>query len=289
MITLYFQKAGLLTTIQDKGRIGYQEFGVPVSGAMDQGAAQLANWLVNNPPSAPVLEITLLGPTIEIEGSAQIAITGADLSPKLNRQAIPMYETLTINQKAILSFGRINSGCRAYLAIGGNWMVKKWLGSASAATSAPKDLTPNSIIEKNSNLQIQHPTSFIPKRIHKPTTQLMDTETLRISVLPGPEFEAFSNYNIGHFFSQGYQISNDSNRMGYRLIGKALDFRPSKEVISSGIVPGTIQISNSGQPIILMRDAQTTGGYYRIANVLNAGLNQLAQAKPGTFVWFTLQ
>ena len=288
MITLHFQKTGLLTTVQDNGRIGYQEFGVPVSGVMDQGAAQLANWLVGNPPNTPVLEITLLGPTIYIEGSAQIAITGADLSPQLNRQAVPNYETLTINKEATLSFGRINNGCRAYLAIGGEWLVKKWLDSASTATVSAQDLTPDSIITKNSTIQIQQPPAFISKRIPSPDLRQEYTAHIRVNVLPGPEFEAFSPYSIGYFFSQSYRISNDSNRMGYRLIGKELDFHPTKEVISSGIVPGTIQISNAGQPIILMRDAQTTGGYYRIANVLNADLDILAQAKPGTVVWFSL-
>ena len=141
-VTLHFQKAGLLTTIQDKGRFGYLASGVPIGGAMDQEAARIANQLVGNEPNTPVLEITLLGPSINIQGTTQIALAGANLSPKLNGGAIPMYETITLRQDSILSFGKVVNGCRAYLAIKGAWQIKQWLGSCLLYTSpSPRDAT----------------------------------------------------------------------------------------------------------------------------------------------------
>ncbi len=281
--TLHFLKAGLWTTVQDQGRIGHQAFGVPVGGAMDQTAAQLANWLVGNATESPVLEITLLGPTVQINQAVQIAITGANLSPTVSGTSIPMYETVTIDKGSVLKFGKIQNGCRAYLAVGGKWSIQKWLDSASAATTSSATLTPNSLINKDSILTIS-PTSFIEKRT-VPTPSDYATSIV-VNVLPGPEFNNFSSHTIAHFFSQSYKVANDSNRMGYRLLGADLHFESKQEVISSGIVLGTIQISNAGQPILLLRDAQTTGGYPRIAIVAPKDLDRLAQLKPGEKVRF---
>lgn len=281
--TLHFLKAGLWTTVQDQGRVGHQASGVPVSGAMDQTAAQLANWLVGNTKDHPVLEITLLGPTIEINQDAQIAITGANLSPTINGTTILMYETISVEKGAVLKFGKIQIGCRAYLAVGGQWMVQKWLASASASTTSTAILTPDSLIKKGSALIIQT-SSFIEKR--STPTPSDYASSIVVTVLPGPEFNTFSSHTIAHFFSQTYTIANDSNRMGYRLLGKEITNDVKQEVISSGIVLGTIQISNSGQPILLMRDAQTTGGYPRIAVVMPDELDRLAQLKPGEEVRF---
>lgn len=286
-ITLHFLKAGLLTMVQDMGRYGYQEFGVPISGALDQQAAKTANWLVGNEYDNPVLEITLLGPKIQIEGPVQIAITGGNISPKLDGIDLPLYETITIGQSALLSFGRIQNGCRAYIAIGGKWIVQSWLGSCSAATSNPTILTPDSIFKKESQLKII-PSSFIDKRNINLIEQPVYKKQTTIRMTIGPEFDNFSKQSIAYFFSQVYQISPDSNRMGYRLLGKDIKFTPTQEVISSGIVPGTIQISNAGLPIILMRDAQTTGGYHRIGNVVESDLDRLAQLKPGDGIRFAL-
>jgi antagonist of KipI len=284
---LHFKKAGLQTLIQDQGRHGYQSFGVPTSGAMDKIAAALANELLENHRDTPVLEITLLGPTIQFEGACQIAITGANLSPKINRKPIANYEIFSVKDGDILSFGAIKNGCRAYLAIRGKWSLSKWLGSFSALPYASEMATPQSLIKKNAQISITTlPT--IPLKQYPKEKQPPFTNNLRVRVLPGPEFEEFSRTTIAYFFSRGYQLTNDSNRMGYRLNANIIDFSPKREVISSGIIPGTIQITSAGQPVILMADAQTVGGYYRIANVLSEDMNKLAQLKPGDTIWFSL-
>lgn len=286
LLKLHFEKVGLQTSVQDFGRIGHQAFGVPVGGAMDQKSMKQANLLVGNPLNAPVLEITLLGPRIRMEGSGRIAICGADLSAQINGHLLPLNQLVKVDNGDVLKFGRPIKGCRAYLAVGGEWLLPEWLGSKSAAFYLP-EATPESIPTKGSTISIR--TSEINQLSE---ISLFDEEKVvteyAIRVLPGPEFEAFPRIAIAQFFSQIYKVSNDSNRMGYRLDADWKIEGKRKELISSPIVPGTIQITASGDPIILMRDAQTTGGYYRMANVIEEDINKVAQIKPGEKLKFVL-
>lgn len=277
LLKLHFEKIGLQTSIQDFGRIGHQAFGVPVGGAMDQKSMKQANLLVGNSLDAPVLEITLLGPRIRMEGRGSIAICGADLSAQINGDWLPINQLVKVKSGDILKFGRPKRGCRAYLAVGGEWLLPEWLGSTSAAFYLP-DATPESIPTKGSKISIRtNETNQLSEIILFDEEKVVTEYTIR--VLPGPEFEAFSRTAIAQFFSQVYQVSNDSNRMGYRLVSDWKIEGKRKELISSPVVPGTIQITTAGNPIILMRDAQTTGGYHRILNVIEEDLNKIAQMK----------
>jgi antagonist of KipI len=276
-----------LTLIQDAGRHGTQKYGVPVGGALDKMAHQTANWLVGNPLNTPVLEITMMGPKIEIEGDCQIAITGANISPMINNLSVPRNETLDVNNQSIISFGKLVQGCRAYLAIGGQWKINKWLGSGSAAIFSGKELVPGGMLQKNQQIGIEtHP--FISKKTVADFENNYPLGEAIIRVLPGPEFHHFPREMIGQFFSTPFKISSDSNRMGYRLEQKLHLYQPKGEMISSGTIPGTIQITSSGQPIILLADAQTIGGYPRIANVISADMDNLAQLKPADQIRFQL-
>ncbi|MCE7990703.1 MAG: biotin-dependent carboxyltransferase family protein [Roseivirga sp.] len=286
-IRLHFSKPGLQTTIQDQGRIGYQGLGIPVNGAMDRGAAQTANNLVGNSTDAPVLEITLMGPTIKVEGDGQIAIAGADLSAKINGEPVPIYETLDVMDGDEISFGRPVTGCRTYLAVRGSWQIASWLGSSSASATKASELTPQSAIQKGQLLEVVYEELVAPAVV-APEDRPDLSKLNIIRVLPGPEFSLISNLTIGDFFSQDFKISNDSNRMGYKLEGTLAHFESAQEVISSGIIPGTIQLTNAGQPIVLMADAQTSGGYTRLANIITEDLDKLAQMKPGDVVRFRL-
>ncbi|MFT6359063.1 MAG: antagonist of KipI [Saprospiraceae bacterium] len=281
------QKAGLLTTVQDGGRIGFQAFGVPVAGVMDSVSAKIANELVGNLSDAPILEITLFGPALKIEGAAIIALSGADLTARINGNRLPLYESILLKDGDIISFGKPKNGCRAYLAIAGDWQVEKWLNSASAASQNVETLTPDSILKKGSQLKIQPNLSF-SKKIYPRELGPKFPDLIRVRVMPGPEFSLFSKTIIDHFFGKIHHISSQYNRMGIRLVEKLLDFQPTQELISSGLVIGTIQVTNSGQPIILMRDAQTTGGYWRIGNVISEDLNKLAQVTAGDGIWLSL-
>ena len=284
---LHFTKPGLQTLIQDQGRVGGMAFGVPMSGAMDRTAAKMANWLVGNALASPVLEITFMGPKIELKGSGQIAITGANISPLLDGQPIPMYETIAITKSSILNFGRLQNGCRAYLSVGGTWQIASWMGSSSAMVNGGIAITPQSFIKKGSKLSVQAESLVFPRKIpHELIPKNLNNPTVR--VLSGPEFEKLPREEIARFFGKKYKISADSNRMGYRLEGSNIPINDAREIISSGILPGTIQLTKSGQPVLLLADAQTSGGYYRIANVISADLDILAQLKPGDSLRFEL-
>lgn len=288
-ISIFFEQTGLQTTLQDLGRIGYQHLGVAAGGALDRKSAELANQLVGNLPDAPVLEITLLGPKLRIEGDCQIALTGADLSPKLNQKPLLMYQTLTLREQNVLTFGKPMLGCRAYLAIGGEWQAKKWLGSYSAATQYAHLLTPESIFEKHSHLKVL-PSTPLPAALDF-SLQAISEDALQkpLRVIPAPEFEQFSQEDIARFFSQSYQVSLQSNRMGYRLVPNRYKLQQADfPIISSGIVAGTVQIVPEGTPIMLLADAQTTGGYPRIVNIIDDDLDRVAQYKPYDWVRFEL-
>lgn len=287
MIRFHIKKPGLQSLVQDGGRIGFQAYGVPLSGPMDWFSAKLANRILGLPEDHPVLELTLIGPSIEVEGDCQICLTGADLSPKLNGEAIEMYKGINIKSGSVLSFGRPLRACRAYLALRADWKAAEWLASKSSfVSSGGKSFTFN-VLKSNTVLDFAT-LSPLSSKVFPIERLKPQSSPCRVRVLEGPEFERFSRRNIADFFSQNFILSNNSNRMGYRLESNLPEYQPDQELISSGIVPGTIQISNSGQPIILMAEAQTSGGYNRIANVIYADMPVLAQAKPGDQIRFEL-
>lgn len=286
MPKLHIIAPGLHTTLQDLGRIGYQDKGVPVGGALDLSSATLANQLVGNSVETPVLEMTIKGPVIQVEGSVQVALTGADLSPTFDGMPLPMYENVRLPDGGVLRFGRLQSGCRAYLAVRGQWQAKAWLGSVSPPAHEAKLLTPDSVLRKGRVLEIL-PAGFLPKRFY-PTYARPDYQTLLpLRVLPGPEYNKFDRSFLQWFFGHPHRISPDSNRMGYRLerAGPALHW--AAEMISSAVLPGTIQVTGGGKVMILMADAQTTGGYPRLGVLPGRELARLAQWRPGLAVGFT--
>ena len=280
-INLHIVHPGLQTTIQDQGRHHYAAYGVPIGGALDRYAAQLGNWLVDNPLDHPVLEITYSGPKILIQGGCQIAITGANITPHINEQPIPLWQTITLSDTTTLSFGQLKDGCRCYLAIRGNWNIPTWLGSYS--TLSYGDVT--SALDKGDTLEIHLYPPIETKTFQPPFTY---SNHIEVRVLPGPEFSWFTPASLNNLISQNYRLSPQCNRMGYRLEGQPLKLKEKKEMISSGIIPGTIQVTGSGHPIILLADAQTTGGYPRIANVISTDVDTLAQLKPGDEVKFKI-
>jgi antagonist of KipI len=287
-LILTFLKSGLQTTLQDKGRIGLQHMGVPLAGALDNCSADLANHLVGNGGDVPVLEITMTGPEILFDSDALIAITGANFDIYSDEVLIENDKPHYLKSGTIIRFGKLNAGCRAYLAVAGKWQAKKWKGSVSPLLQAP-EATADSIIQKGSKISIEsaHLNKTGTRDYKKPCPALANKVRLRVK--PGPEFESISRTAIAKFFGQGHEISQDANRMGYRLSTQLASSQERKEMISSGTIPGTIQITGGGQPIILLNDAQTTGGYPRLANIIDKDLDQLAQLKPGDEIWFSLQ
>ena len=286
-VVLHFLKPGMYTTIQDSGRPGHQDRGIPVGGAMDTLSAATANAIVGNAETEPVLEITMKGPLIRFDRACQIAITGADMKPMLNDAELPRYTLLNIEAESELRFDKLRNGCRAYIAVRGTWHTHRWLGSASALAIGGVDLVPGAILHKGASLSIVTSTPLQASSNGMHPAGPWPTE-LDVHVLAGPEFKWFSAGQIASFFNTAFTVRPESNRIGYRLDPVLPAYIQKSELISSGIVPGTIQVTRDGQPIILMADAQTTGGYPRIANVLASDICRLAQLKPGDEVRFKI-
>ena len=281
-LKLHIIKPGMYSTIQDAGRFGLQRFGVPVGGFLDVISARQANQLVGNPPDSPLLEITLIGPHIRFSHSVQVAIAGADLSPTVNGKLLVSYQTESIEAGAVLKFGKPRTGCRAYLAVAGEWDMPNWLGSASfAGHNLESRLQAGQEISIRIQPNVESLEIPLPDRVNC-------VSDLIVPVSTGPEFHQFSSLEIARFFSQTFTIGPDSNRMGCRLLGHPVQWEQERELISSGIVPGTVQITPAGQAILLLADAQTVGGYPRLVQVGREALSQVAQLKPGDSIRFSM-
>jgi len=280
---------GALTTVQDMGRYGYQQYGVSISGAMDKFAFRIANLLVGNDEDEAVLEITLFGPKLKFVRALKIAITGADLQPLVNGSRIQMWEALDVSKGDILSFGPPKSGCRAYLALRGGIDIPLVMGSRSTHVLAKLGGLMRSLVKgdivcikafKENRFSIKpgfrYPLNQIPAYKQKGI----------IRVIAGPQTDYFTRQGITTFFSSDYEVTNQSNRMGYRLVGPKIEQKKSADVISEATPPGSIQVPGNGMPIVLLADAQPTGGYPKIGVVITSDQNLLAQARPGDKIQF---
>ena len=266
---------GLFSSIQDLGRFGYREYGVPVSGAMDLQAAGMANLLLMNDHKAAVMEITLQGPKMRFLEDVEIAVTGADLSPQVDGKELEMYRLHHIKAGQELSFGRRKSGYRAYLAVKGGFQTEVVLGSRSWSPG----ITKFSRLEKGMKLPFLRGKELaVPKKFSGLKVNKGDTSG-GILAFPGPEFQLLKASEKEALQKCHFSVARESNRMGIQLQEK---FENSLEPILTGpVIPGTIQLTPSGTLIVLMRDGQTTGGYPRILQLSEAGINDLAQKLPG--------
>lgn len=281
-------KPGLLTTVQDLGRTGYRHLGVPVSGAVDQWAFRTANSLVGNPPNAATLEATLSGPVIRFLSDCKIAITGADMSPRISGQEVPMGETLYCSAGELLELGYRKTGCRCYLAFAGGVEVPMILGSRSTFLNGGfggldgRRLKTGDLIMTGS-WDRRKVTLSRKSRISLKNESNITT----LRVLPGINRDNFEIAEYNKMFSTTFSISRTVNRMGCHL-----DTEVRIDTINSAIsesfpaAPGSIQILPSGLPVILLNDAQSTGGYPQVATVIGADLWKIGQAVPGEKICF---
>lgn len=278
---MIFHNSGLLTTIQDQGRYGWKRYGIPVSGPMDGQNAALANLLVNNAPHLPVIEITLHGPEIALDAPAVIAITGADLSPMLDDQSLSMNQPVFVRAGQRISFGSPTQGVRSYLAFSGGVETPQVLGSFSQYPG----ITPADRIRTGDQLTFRSVTHFVPPYASVRRDLSLFTEDT-LMVYPGPDFTLLSHLLAGTLLEAPFSI-RINNRMGYQLENPEI---PSNElqIITSQVVPGTVQLTPSGKLMVLMRDAQVTGGYPRILQLTPRSIHQLAQKRTGEQVHFRL-
>lgn len=283
-------KGGLLSTFQDLGRIGYQKDGVIVSGAMDQEALTFGNLLLGNIGNEAGLECTLTGPELLFETEALIAITGADLSAKIDGLPVPLWRPVAVTPGALLTFGEAKIGCRAYLTVQGGFDLPEVLGSASTYLTAGFGGFEGRALKKGDRISFKSKAPVLPERMNWALSPELykreDVHTIR--VIKGPEFELFQEKSIADLFINQFRVSKAADRMGYRLDGPMLALKTAKEMLSSAVTFGTVQVTPEGIPIILMADHQTTGGYPRILQVLSTDLGKLAQLHSGQEFQFEL-
>lgn len=274
-------QTGLYTSIQDQGRYGYRNVGVPISGPMDHFHARLANTLLNNPSDAAVLEITLQGPKLQFEKASSIVITGADLSPTLNDVAIKNNEIITITEGDILSFGKRIYGVRAYLAVLGGFKTPIVMNSRSYYAT----ITGQSVIKDHDTLPYLPNDDFIGNSNASIGSMKAPFNTSLLSVYKGPEYEFLSKQQKESLRTQAFSVGLN-NRMAYQLVESLTNDLPT--MITSSVLPGTVQLTPSGKLIILMADCQTTGGYPRVLQLSDESLAILAQKMKGDVIGFSI-
>lgn len=275
------EKVGLQTTFQDLGRSGYQQFGVPVSGAMDRFSLQVGNLLVGNGRGEAGMEMTMMGPELVAKSDSVVALTGADLRPVLNGEPAPMWKSFRLREGDRLKFGTPGQGLRCYLTVAGGFDIPSVMGSKSNYGKAGlgKAIHKGDLIygfagkgEPGIGLSARQ----IPK---------FDKEA-EVRVVKGPHTDYFTDEAVAAFFSDTHTISPQSDRMGYRLSSDSLEHKGKADIWTDAIPFGGIQVPAGGQPIILMADRQTTGGYPRIGTVISVDLPKVAQLAPGGKIRF---
>jgi len=276
---------GLQTTVQDLGRWGHQSIGVPVAGPMDPFAHRLANALAVNERGAATLEVTLQGPTLQFGDARTVAIAGAEFEVTLDDvpvQASPFQ----VRSGDVLRFGERRRGARAYVAVSGGFDVPRVLGSRSTHLPTRTGGLEGRALSRGDRLVLGTPTG--PARALRDAAASRPGAIPSIRVLPGPQDDRFVSHALADLVSAPYHVTVDSNRMAYRLEGEALRHRAGADIVSDATPMGSIQVPSSGQPLLLMADRQTTGGYAKLATIITADLGVAGQAAPGDRIQFRL-
>ncbi|MEO1010773.1 MAG: biotin-dependent carboxyltransferase family protein [Bacteroidota bacterium] len=271
-------KAGLFTTVQDTGRYGYLNKGVPVAGFMDTVSAHKVNQLLGNELGAALLEITMTGPSLEFEQPCYICFGGAEMEVSLNNKKINGFTVHKVRAGDILAYGKLIKGFRSYLAIRNGFKTMKILGSRSLY--AP--VTPKSHLDEKDTVPYKASEGFTPKITELRVNSFLEEPLLETS--RGPEFGVLTAKQRKDIFSREFTVSNQNDRMAYQLQERIEGHKAS--ILTSATLPGTVQLTPSGRIIILMKDGQTTGGYPRILQLSDQAISILAQKKFGDTISF---
>jgi len=283
------EAAGPLTTIQDRGRFGFGRYGVAPSGALDSVAMRIANLLVDNPEDEAVLEITLPGFSASMLTDAAIAVTGADLGWRQNDRPIRMWQSHRFHKGDTIAFRELNSGCRAYLSVGGGWEVPEIMGSKSTNLSSGFGGLGGRPLQKGDVLWTASPQLFLGAGGRKFDLNAVPAyrDFWQLRAVLGPQDDHFDEAAQDLFFNADYRVSDHSDRTGIRLLGAPISAKEgmAESILSEGVVAGTVQIPGDGQPIILLGET-VSGGYRKIATVITADLHLLGQVLPGDRIRF---
>ena len=280
-------KPGMLTTVQDLGRTGYQSQGFSVAGVMDVRSFKIANLLVDNPENEPVLEFTLIGPTLEFTSDTIIAITGGDFNPTINGEPAPMYTAIYMHKGDILKFGSAVTGSRGYISFSSYLKVPTVMGSRCTNMKSSIGGFKGRKLQADDYIMFRIKRRYLPfflSRTLKPDE--MDQEQVTLRVVMGPQDHMFTKQGIQTFLNSVYTVTNEFDRMGCRLDGPFIASKNGSDIISDGICFGSVQVPSHGKPIILLADRQTTGGYAKIATVASVDIPKLVQRKTDNKVRF---
>lgn len=304
-MTVRVIRPGLLTSVQDAGRYGFQKHGVIVSGVMDPLAHRIANMLVGNEETQATLEMTLKGATLEFQEDALISICGGDLSPSVEGTPVPLWKPIFLKKGSVLDFGPCRTGIRAYLAIAGGWDVPLVMNSRSTYLRAGIGGFQGRALKAGDELSFGARTQLgeeMMKRLSSQSAQASFivpewgvaqemvpnyTSAPVIRAIRGNQYDWFTKESQIAFFSEPYKVTPQSDRMGYRLDGPMLELTEQMELISEAVAFGSIQVPAEGKPIVLLADRQTTGGYPKIAQIATVDLPLIAQTKPGDTIRYT--
>jgi antagonist of KipI len=300
-MSMIVTRPGLLSSFQDCGRWGYQHLGVSVTGAMDIQSHQMANLIAGNTEDLATLEITLLGPTLSFTKACCICLTGANLNARIDGRPAPRYRPLIINASQTLTFEPASEGTRAYLGVYGGFKLPSVMNSQSTYLRAGFGGWHGRALQKGDEIDLNWPLTSSTKvldalneRLWKQVLYLPGTlaqhtgRKTRVRLIRSDQWADFTAQSQTDMVSSQWRISTDSERMGYRLEGPTLALENPKEMISEATSFGSIQVPRGGQPIVLMADRQTSGGYPKIATVASVDLPVLAQKKPGDTIRFAL-
>lgn len=279
------ENPGVLTTIQDEGRYGYEQFGMSPAGPMDGKAFRTANLLVGNSMGESALEATVLGPALRFDQDNVIALTGADMGPTLNGRPCSMYQAVAVKAGDQLKLGAARTGCRSYLAFAGGLDVPQVMGSRATALQNQVGGYQGRKLAKGDVVGFRVPNPALPLPRIAPIPAPAGRE-VTIRVILGPQDDAFTEEGVRTFLSRPYTVSKDFDRMGCRLEGPVIQHKTDGNIISDGMVTGAIQVPTSGQPIIMLAERQTVGGYTKIATVIAADLPLVGQRKTGDVIRF---
>ncbi|MDG5472658.1 biotin-dependent carboxyltransferase family protein [Jeotgalibacillus sp. ET6] len=294
---------GLLSTVQDEGRHGFQQYGIITNGVMDPFALRIANYLVGNEEKEAGIEVTLTGPTLQFEEQMLIAVCGADFSALLDDEPMPLWRPVLVQKGSILHMKFSKKGCRAVIAVGGGLEIPAVMNSQSTYVRAGIGGFKGRALEKEDVLNVRTPSIQTQQTIKSLTKKgktywtsawsisalylnnLYERETVR--VMEGRQYDEFSEDSLKEFWEESFKLSPQSDRMGYRLTGPVLERTVSEEMLSEAVSFGTIQVPSDGEPIILLADRQTIGGYPKIGQAASVDFPALAQKKPGEPLRFT--
>jgi biotin-dependent carboxylase-like uncharacterized protein len=289
MSTFEVIHSGVLTTIQDLGRKGYQKYGLAISGSADHYAHRMANILVSNRQDCALLETTLLGLKLKVLQPAVIAITGGDLNPTINGEPIPMWTSIKVHEGDLIHFKGCRTGCRAYLAIAGGIDVPVVLGSRSTDTVGGIGGMNGRALREGDLINTGNPTrplNCLSGRRLSPDLIPPYPNHIKVRVIPGPQHDAFTDKAIKTFFSSTYTATKDIDRMACRLDGPELEHKAGADVSSEGIFLGAIQVPPNGKPIVFLAGRRSVGGYTKIGGVISVDIPKMAQVKPGDSIQF---